>query len=578
MKLSAIPSKVTIIGLGCCFSLWISKAKAQNLESINKKDLVNASGSVALNQIYYNAHGIENRRDPYNYFLSANLSLDVAGIALPFSFMLSNQNSSFQQPFNQFSINPTYKSITAHLGYNSLTYSPYTLNGHIFLGAGVDVQPANSPFHFSAMYGRLNKAVEPDTLNPTAKPPFFKRMGYGFKAGYAKDRDFLQLILFHAEDQINSISFIPDSLALLPEENLVLSVQGGKALGSKLFFTTEWASSAITKDTRANEGAVDNNAVFSLFNPVFTHRNSTAYYNAFKSNLNFQTNFFTAGVGYERVDPGYQTHGAYFFNNDLENLTANIAARLLQSKVNVSTNFGVQRNNLENRELSEMERFAGAINVSYNASNKLSFNTSYSNFTTFTNIRSQFEDINQLTPYENLDTLDFTQVSQTATFNSNYMFGDGSANRQYLNVNLSFQDATDKRSGTDQNTGSLFYNLNATYNLAFLPTNLSFTAGFNTNRSESGPIRSTTLGPTLAVTKAFPKKNLRGTLSSSLNNSYDNDALINRIVNVRLLGSFRIHKKQNLNLSMIMVNRRSTIQGSPTFTEFTGTLGYSYHF
>ena len=116
MKLSAIPLKVTIIGLGCCFGLGVSKAKAQNLESINKKDLVNASGSVSLNQIYYNAHGIENRRDPYNYFLSANLSLEVAGIALPFSFMLSNQNSSFQQPFNQFSINPTYKSITAHLG------------------------------------------------------------------------------------------------------------------------------------------------------------------------------------------------------------------------------------------------------------------------------------------------------------------------------------------------------------------------------------------------------------------------------------------------------------------------------
>ena len=576
MKITATLSKVLTIA--CCFSLWLPDGKAQNLESIEKKDLVNASGSVSLNQIFYNASGIENRRDPYSYFLSANLNMDVAGIALPFSFMLSNQNSSFQQPFNQFSINPTYRSVTAHVGYNSLTYSPYTLNGHIFLGAGADVQPANSPFHFSAMYGRLNKAVEPDTLNPNAPPPFFKRMGYGFKAGYSKDRDFLHLILFHAEDRINSISFVPDSLALLPEENLVLSVQGGKAIGSKLFFTAEWASSAITKDTRASEGDLENNAVFSLFSPVFTHRNSTAYYNAFKSNLNYQTNYFTVGMGYERVDPGYRTHGAYFFNNDLENVTANIAARLMQSKVNISTNIGVQRNNLENRELSEMERMVGAVNISYNASNRLSFNSSYSNFTTFTNIRSQFQDINQLTPYDNLDTLDFTQVSQTATFNTNYMFGDGSANRQYLNVNLSFQDASDKRSDIDQNTGSLFYNVNATYNLSFLATNLSFTAGFNANRSEAGLIQSTTLGPTLAVTKAFPEKKLRGTVSSSLNNSYNEDMLINRVLNVRLLGNYRVHKKQNLNLSLIMVNRRSTIQGSPAFTEFTGTLGYSYHF
>lgn len=576
MKLANIPLKIIVIG--CCLIFWLSNGKAQNLESIDKKDLVNASGSISLNQIFYDARGIDNRRDPYSYFLSANLSMDIAGMALPFSFMLSNQNNNFQQPFNQFSINPTYRSVTAHLGYNSLTYSPYTLNGHIFLGAGVDLQPAKSPFQFSAMYGRLNKAVEPDTLNPNAAPPFYKRMGYGFKAGYSKDRDFLHLILFHAEDKINSISFVPDSLALLPEENLVVSLQGGKSLGSRLFFTTEWASSAITKDVRANEGSVDNNFVFSLFSPIFSHRNSTSYYNAFKSNLSYQSNFFTAGIGYERVDPGYKTHGAYFFNNDLENVTTNIAARLLQGKINVSSNFGIQRNNLENKELSQMERVVGAVNISYNVNNKFSFNTSYSNFTTFTNIRSQFEDINQLTPYNNLDTLNFTQISQTATFNSNYVFGDGSANRQFLNVNLSFQDASDKRSDVDQNTGSRFYNLNATYNLAFLQTNLSFTAGFNANRSESGPIESTTLGPTVAVTKAFPEKKLRGTLSSSLNNSYDNDELINRILNVRLLGSYRVHKKQNLNLSLIMVNRKSNTQGAPTFTEFTGTLGYSYHF
>ena len=59
-----------------------------------------------------------------------------------------------------------------------MSFSPYTLSGHEFLGGGVELTPDKIPFKFSAMYGRLQKATEPDTLSGD---PSYKRMGGGFK-------------------------------------------------------------------------------------------------------------------------------------------------------------------------------------------------------------------------------------------------------------------------------------------------------------------------------------------------------------------------------------------------------------
>src|SRR5690606_16226055 len=114
-------------------------------------------------------------------------------------------------------------------------------------------------------------------------------------------------------------------------------------------------------------------------------------------------------VGYERIDPQYRTLGAYYFNNDLENITVNGATAILQGKLNLAANAGTQRDNLDNTKVSTMRRVVGSFNAGYAPSQKVNLNASYSTFQTYTNIRSQFLDINQLTPYDNLDTLNFTQ-------------------------------------------------------------------------------------------------------------------------------------------------------------------------
>ena len=550
---------------------------SQNLESIGKENPLTVSGGVSVNQIFYANNGLDSRRDPYSFFASGNINFDLYGWSVPLSFAYSNQQVSFQQPFNQYSVNPTYKWITGHLGFTNMNFSPYTLGGHNFLGAGVEARPGK--WQVSAMYGRLLAPVQPDSTSETRGIPSFRRMGWGVKAGYADGQDQLHFILFNAKDDVNSIDYVPEEEDILPEENLVVSLIGSKKLFDRVVLNSEYAISGITRDTRTEAISPEEYRFFNNVGGLFQPRISTGYYNAFNSGINYQADAFTVGVGLERIDPGYRTLGAYFFNNDLINYTVNAATSIFSGKVNLAGNIGLQKDNLDGEKVSTMERTVGSINVGYAASEKLNISTSYSNFTSFTNVRSQFVDINQLTPYDNLDTLDFTQISQNASVNGSYILQSSEERRQNLNVNFSFQDAADQQGGVEQNSGSQFYLMNASYSLSLVPKNMTISGSFNYNENKALNNNTRTLGPTLAINQSFFDKTLRATLSSSYNSSFSNGDNTANILNVRSSGSYSIKKKHNINLGLVMVNRQSRRESATSdFTEFTATLGYSYNF
>lgn len=546
---------------------------AQDLSTIGSAKPVQVSGGLSVNQIFYAVRGIESRRDPYSYFLTGNLNLALYGWSIPFSFALSNQNRSFQQPFNQFGLHPTYKWATGHFGYANMNFSPYTLAGHIFRGAGVELVPGK--FHFSAMYGQLQRAVEPDTIRNTR--PTFERNGFGFKTGYRDGNDYAELSLFHAQDELTSLAQLPDDNSLLPEENLAIGISLSKSLFEKFGVQFEYGSSALTRDIRDVEA--QGRSVFGSVGGLFTPRSSTSYYNALKVGFNYSGSSYAVGVGYERIDPGYRTHGAYYFNNDLVNYTVNGSTSLLDSKLNISANAGVQHDNLDNTKISTMRRFVGAINSSYQPTERLSLTASYSNFQSFTNIRSQFVDINQLTPFDNLDTLQFTQITQSVNLGASYGLKTTERQRQFVFVNLSLQDAAEQQSQVEQNSGSQFYNVNGSYSISLVPSNLTLSFSYNLNKNEAIMMNLLTHGPTVSINKALLERKLRLTLSSSHNTTSIEGKRQSTIMNVRANANYTIVKKHNLGLSVMTVNRSTPSESGPTsFIEYTGTLIYSYAF
>jgi hypothetical protein len=549
---------------------------AQNLERLGKEKPFGVSGNLSLNQIFYAVDGIASRRDPYSYYSSGNLNFSMYGWTVPLSFSLSNQNRSFQQPFNRYSVHPTYKGLTGHFGYTSMSYSPYTVNGHIFLGAAIDAVPEGG-WSFSALYGRFLKAVEPDSLHHGSILPSFKRMGYGFKAAYTTGKDFVNITMFHAEDEVNSIAYVPEKKNILPQENLVFSVGAGKSLFNHFILKGEMATSALTADVRAENASRSNPLARAPF--LYRSKLSSSFYNAFKTSFDYQQDLFTIGLSYERIDPQYRTLGAYYFNSDLENITVNGTTSILQGRMNIAMNAGTQHDNLDKSKISTMRRAVGSLNVNFVPSQKISLSASYSNFQTYTNIRSQFQRINQLTPYDNLDTLNFTQLSQNANVTAMYSFGRNANKKQNVNFNASFQNAADKQGNISQNSGMRFYNFNTSYAINLAPQLMIVSVSFNATLNEGAMINSKTLGPIASVNRSFLNKKLRITLSSSYNNAYSNGVNVNKIVNGRLMSTFSLHKKHNINLSTVVVNRENRVEGgSKSFTEFTGTLGYSFNF
>ena len=548
---------------------------AQNLESIGTEKPFSFSGGISFNQIFYSASGIALRRDPYSYVASGHVNLSVYGWTIPLKFSISNKGTSFSQPFNQYSIHPTWKWIMGHAGYTSMSFSPYTVNGHIFLGGALEMAPEGK-WKISALHGRFLKAVEHDTSRAGGGVPAYQRNGYGLKATYGTGQNFIDLILFHAGDAVSSIQKVPDSLFLAPQENVVFSVGGGKSIAQYLLLKAELATSAITRDKRTEKTRHSHLlARAGLFGP----RLSSAFYHAFKTSFNYQKEAWTMGLAYERVDPGYRTLGAYYFNNDLENLTVNASAAMSQRKLNVAISAGIQHDNLDKTKVSTMRRMVGSMNVNYTPSQKSNLSASYSSFQTYTNIRSRFETINQLTPFDNLDTLNFTQISRNASFSGVYGLPGRESKGQHITVQFTWQDAADTQGQVGQHSGTSFYNVSAGYSVNLVPRNMNMAVSFNTAINEGPFIRSRMIGPTASISRSFFQRTFRITFSSSYSHTYTNGVSINTALNNRFNAVFSLRRKHNLNVSATVVTRITKGEIRQTsFSEFTGTMGYSYVF
>ena len=377
----------------------VGNAQEVDLENLGKrtkeelkKNPFKISGGISANSVFYNSN-VYSGREPFTYFLNGNLNLGLYKWTMPISYSFTNQGSNlgYQVPFkfNRLSIAPKYKWVKAYIGDANMTFSPYTYNGLLFTGAGLELTP-KMPLKVALMTGRLNKAVEDDG-NPNTIPAY-KRMGYGANLKWEKDKYKLGLIGFYAKDDLHSLKNAPDAKGVLPQENLVFSLSGTFKLKKNLEAYGEYANTALINDLRANSNGLIKKGIASKF---LSANSSMESYSAYNAGVNLTLKKGMVGVRYERIDPGYKTLGAYYFNNDLESITLNSSFTLLKDKLSLSTHIGRQRDNLDSKKAKQTSRWVGALNANLKASDKLMITASYSNFTMFTSKQlNQFNTIN----------------------------------------------------------------------------------------------------------------------------------------------------------------------------------------
>ncbi len=510
-------------------------AFAQNLEKIGSKDMGKVSGGLSSNFVGNSSWNQNQYRDPFAWVLGGNITVSILDVSLPFTFSFSNAGKSYTQPFNMTAVHPSYKWVKTHIGITSMNFSPYTYSGLNFTGGGFELSPKS--WKIQAFGGRLKRAVEYDATVNNLSTVSYKRMGFGFLAGYEKNGYGLDVILLKAYDDGNSLSIISPAADLTPQDNLVLSFKGKAKLMKCITANAEFARTFLTRNINSFDSTqTDVNS--RLYDNFIRTNNTTIAANAYNASLNYKYKFFGIGGKYERIDPSYTTLGGLYFNNDLENMTLTPALSLFNNKVSLSANTGFQRNNLANDKVNVSKRWVGSLNGNFILSKKMNVNASYSNFSSFSR-RNPAAD-----PFFNpiFDTLNYYQISQNASGSVNYSFGD--TIKQNLMLNASFNQSQNI-TGRLQDAAAFGFNVSGTdvpvnvysgvFSHAFLFPKQKITLSYMVNGNLSDAVGQQTayIGPGVNVSKPLFNKKVNASFGTTYNQQFLNRELTNHVLNFR---------------------------------------------
>ncbi len=347
-------------------------------------------------------------------------------------------------------------------------------------------------------------------------------------------------------------------------------------------FSAEFAQSMVTENTMLPDSTKINQPVFSTFG--FRANQSSSVHSAYNAKLNYVGKGYTIGGAYEKIDAGYQTYGAYYFNNDIENYTLNTTRTLFKGKVNIGLNGGLQRTNLSSEKLSSMNRYLFACNIQYAISKRVNANFTYSNFQSYTRVRQLSQVENSNLPRElngNPDTLNFVQISQS--MGGSVVWGlSNPVNKtikKTMTFNSNYQTSSDNTSQNGANAGVQFVNTNINYSQQFVPQAFNFGIGINSSYNGSTAGSLILLGPVGNVTKSFFAKKLKVALNCTFSNTLRQGVRTGYVVNSRITCNYTFLKKHSFNSYLTFIHKDELYSGRrTTFSELTFNSGYSYSF
>ncbi len=474
-------------------------ATAQDLSNPDTPP-VTLTGSLVTSAENYSIPGLATNRPVNTARMYFNPTLSIYGIDLPFSIVLSTEERSFNQPFNQFGVSPRYKWLTLHAGYRTLRFSDYSLSDALILGGGLEVDA--SWFHASAIYGRLRRSVDEDTLAGII--PVYKQMGWATKIGFGSQENFFNINLLHAWDDSTSLSIVPTRSAVYPRENLVLGLNGMLSfLDGRLALAGEIAGSFMSRDTRLPKTDLSGNPLLHL--GLFTERLSTRFNLAMKTSVTYRSEVFIGRLEYARVEPEYESMGVLYIQNDKEEVTFAPTAIIAGGKLRAGGSIGLQWDNLYNNLAYTTRRIISSANINWMPSSSFGVDAAYSNYSM--NNRSAALQVNDSTRVEN--------VTQSFSLSPRYSFITGTM-QHFILLYITRQEYADR----NILTGALSNNDVLTAMLSYsgtLSTGLGFSASFQYTDMNTAYLTNRITGVSIGGTKPFFDNSLYASLQYTLN-------------------------------------------------------------
>ena len=397
-----------------CFSLLFGLplvSRAQDRQSFVDPLTVSGKVGTQITSSWNNADLHYN--SPFSTTAYADMIFNVYGVSVPMSMNLINVSSEqFTFPKPTFTINfrPVWKKFTFYLGTAAMNFSNYTYNGISFDGAGVEYR--GNKFRFGGFYGNFDHATTFRTklddrdaiqylsdsllgLNNVAYTTFpqFKRKAYAAHIGVGSSRNYVDVSLLHAVDDLNSLPsqwymynvysadmidttlMVRDS-TIKGKENLALGFKGHFSFDEYVMFEANLGASLftpdITRDQIVVEGegdgvAVANNLLGGLHKSgLFTVRYGSEVRLAGDAMLNLNFSPVSATLTYRFVQPDYTSLGANGFNQNSQTYGGNFSTSLFESNAYLTLNGYLQRDNMDKKQLYTNQ--VGSYSVSWNNS------------------------------------------------------------------------------------------------------------------------------------------------------------------------------------------------------------------
>ncbi len=455
----------------------------KNYVNYNPETPFSLNSDLSFETRFYNSNVQTAQQTPLYWVLNSNINFNLYGFDIPFSALISRESREFTKPqgpqlpnleqtinnrFTRIGASPTYKWVTLHFGHRAMDLSQYTMSSLPFFGYGAELTPG--PWRFSFFKGQLAEAQPRDLSLLEPNLPIFSQSGYGFKFGYGNDQGSIDVVLFKAGDDANSIEFTED-LEINPEDNAAYSFIGSKTLGP-VNLRAEYAASALTLNS--NDLTTGSTSFpFSFLGDEM--RPSREMNKAIDLGIDFTAGRFVTGLQYKRVDDGYKTLGIPFINNDIQELSANLASQLLKGKIQYNVSAGLQSDNISGLKDQTVTRFIGALNASY-TQDAFNISVDYNNNSFTTDYLLSAD----------LDSLDAVTVTRNLGINMSYSIESDSGFTQNFIINTAIADVTDDLESS--NAESTMYNATFTYGVQ-TPSkwSLNATVGYNnTSTFETG--------------------------------------------------------------------------------------------
>jgi len=539
---------------------------AQDISQIKNEKPFTINGSLGASSLFYGINGIEARSKPFSYLLSGNVNMSVYGVQIPLSFVYSEQERDFRQPFNQFGLSPKYKWATVHLGYRNIDYSSFTFSGQTILGAGVDLMP--SKFRMSFMYGRFNRAVGLAQSGTAPSTPAFERKGFASRVGYGTQQNFVDFIFVRAIDDSTSIA-IDSTSANAPNAaaNVVLGLNSKLKFSKYLSFESEGAISVYTANLKTETSEENSTDIAKMSKGLMPVNASTIEKTAIKAMLQFKKRLYGVRLLYRRIDPSYKSMGTYFMNDDCQQITLEPSVNLFKQKLMLRVSSGFQNDNLQNTKKKTTNRFINSLFASYTPFAKLTIDGNYSNYS-----------FNQQAGTQALiDSTKTYQTNENISISPRLIFA-GEKKSHIINFSYNFTRLKDNNQFTENLNQYSIHNVLAGYVISWNELNMSISSGVNITSMTNNFGKTELYGVSVGFNRSFLKNKLVFTLPICLQRN-DNKANKSWVFTTTSSLNYQLHKQHSFSFNFNYIGNFSDDKLiSPSFNEYKGALQYIFTF